>query len=111
MVKPIPHVPAPLHPEHYTLSCISPFVATTDNQSGFKQQLGTDMCIFLLKQIVVLCILGYPSVCRFLRCVQTKAFDRTNYTLLFAKLTKRDVPMYIVITVMSWDRHYTGQVK
>ena len=28
------------------------YLATTDNQFGFKQQRGTDMCIFLLKQSV-----------------------------------------------------------
>jgi len=31
--------------EHHILSCMSPFVATTDNQFGFKSQHGTDMCI------------------------------------------------------------------
>jgi len=38
--------------EHYILSCISPLLATTDNQFGFKPKYGTDMCIFLLKQTV-----------------------------------------------------------
>ena len=38
--------------EHYILSCISPLLATTDNQFDFKQKHGTDMCIFLLKQTV-----------------------------------------------------------
>ena len=38
--------------DHYILSCISPLLATTDNQFGFKPKHGTDMCIFLLKQTV-----------------------------------------------------------
>ena len=38
--------------EHYILACISPLLATTDNQFGFKPKHGTDMCIFLLKQTV-----------------------------------------------------------
>ena len=38
--------------EHYILSCISPILATTDNQFGFKPKHGIDMCIFLLKQTV-----------------------------------------------------------
>jgi len=33
--------------EQYILSCISPLLATTDNQFGFKPKHGTDMCIFL----------------------------------------------------------------
>jgi len=32
--------------EHYILFCISPHLATTDNLFGFKQQHGTDMCVF-----------------------------------------------------------------
>ena len=40
--------------EHYILSCISPLLAKTDNQFGFKSKHGTDMCIFLLKQTVLL---------------------------------------------------------
>jgi len=57
--------------EDCILSCISPFLATTDNQFGFKPKHGTDMCIifFLLKQTVVLCKQGYPSVFSILRCV------------------------------------------
>ena len=35
--------------ENFILSCISPLLATTDNQFGFKPKHGTDMCIFLLK--------------------------------------------------------------
>ena len=31
--------------EHYILSCISPFVAATDNQFVFKSQRSTDTCI------------------------------------------------------------------
>ena len=38
--------------EHYIFSCISPLLATTDNQFSFKPKHGTDMCIFLLKQTV-----------------------------------------------------------
>ena len=37
---------------HYILPCISPFVATTDNQYRFKPQHGTVMCILVLKQTV-----------------------------------------------------------
>jgi len=42
---------------HYILSCISPLLATTDNQFGFKQTHGTDMsdmCIFLHKLCLIM---------------------------------------------------------
>jgi len=36
--------------EHFILSCISPFLGTTDNQFGFEAGHSTDQCTFLLKQ-------------------------------------------------------------
>ena len=41
----------------------------------------------------------------------SKAFDRTNHNLLFAKLVKRNVPMCIVRLLLSWYRQQTMQVK
>jgi len=38
--------------QHYILYCISSFLATTDNQFGFKPKHGTDMCMFLLCRIM-----------------------------------------------------------
>jgi len=35
--------------DHYILSCISPLLATTDNQFVFKPKHGTDLCIVLRK--------------------------------------------------------------
>ena len=37
--------------EHYILPWIPPFLATTDNQFGFKPKHGTDMCIFCLNRV------------------------------------------------------------
>ena len=41
----------------------------------------------------------------------SKAFDRTNHNLLFAKLIKRNVPMCIVRLLLSWYRQQIIQVK
>ena len=76
--------------EHYILSCISPLLATTDNQFGFKPKHGTD--IFLLKQTVSYYVnKETPMLSAFVDA--SKAFDRTNHNPLFAKLIKRNVLM------------------
>jgi len=41
----------------------------------------------------------------------SKAVDRTNHNLLFAKLIKRNVPTCIVRLLLSWYRQQTMQVK
>ena len=38
--------------EHFILFHIKPFLSTSNHQFGFKRGTGTDMCIFLLKQII-----------------------------------------------------------
>ena len=87
-----------------------PLLATTDNQFGFKPLHGTDMCIFLLKQTVSYYVSKDTAVfSAFLDA--SKAFDRTNHNLLFAKLIKRNVPMCIVRLLLSWYRQQTVQVK
>ena len=94
--------------EHYILACISPLLATTDNQFGFKPKHGTDMFIFLLKQTVSYVSKDTPVFSAFLDA--SKAFDRTNHNLLFAKLIKPNVPMCMV-RLLSWYRQRTMQVK
>jgi len=64
------------------------------------------MCIFLLKQTLSYYYVSNntPNVFSFLRCIGYKAFDRTNHNLLFAKLSKCNVPMCIVRLLLSWYR-------
>ena len=93
--------PATIISNCMNLACISPLLATTDNQFGFKPKHCADMCIFLLKQTVS-CYVNKetPVFSAFLDA----AFDRTNHNLLFAKLIKRNVPMYIVRLLLCWYR-------
>ena len=92
--------------EHYILSCISPLLATTDNQFGFKAKHGTDMCIFLQQTVSYYVNKDIPVFSAFLDA--SKAFDRTNHNLLFSKLIKRNVPMCIVRLLLSWYRQQTS---
>ena len=82
----------------------------TAKTSGCASKHGTDMCIFLLKQTVSYYVSkDTPVLSAFLDA--TKAFDRTNHNLLFAKLIKRNVPMCIVRLLLSWYMQQTMQVK
>ena len=56
-----------------------------------------------------LCKQGYHSVATFLDA--SKAFDRTNNKLLFAKLIKRSVSVGIVRLLVNWHRQQTMQVN
>ena len=78
---------------------------TTCNQFGFKPKLGTEQCIFTLKQVIeyyksnnspiYLCFLDL-----------SKAFDRVDHSLLFRKLLDRGMPSIIVRIFEEW---YTSQ--
>jgi len=67
--------------EHYILSCISPLLATTDNQFGFKPKYGTSMCIFLFKQTVSYYV-NKDTVVFSTYLDASKAFDTTTCCLL-----------------------------
>ena len=96
--------------EHYILSCISPFLGTTDNQFGFKVGHGTDQCTFLLKQTVSYFVNhGSPVHAVFLDA--SKAFDRVHHTPLFEKLIRRGVPMCFVRLLKHWYSDQTMRIK
>ena len=83
----------------------SSFLITSSNQFGFKSKLGTDMCIYVLKEIVdnYKCLNGSMFM-GFLDA--SKAFDRIRHSTLFKKLIDRQVPSYIVRIMIYW---YTNQ--
>ena len=92
------------------LDRISEYAVTTDNQFGFKSKLGTDQCIYALKEIiskykrlnttVFICFLD-----------ASKAFDRINHGKLFAKLRDRGVPPYLIRILQFWYSHQTMQTR
>lgn len=83
---------------------------TNSNQFGFKQKLGTDMCIYSLKEIIdrYRQLQGTVFMC-FLDA--SKAFDRVKHSVLFTKLLKRGAPIYIVRLLVYWYSHQTMYVR
>ena len=79
--------------ERILLYRISHFLEICPNQFGFKGNVGTDTCIYILKEMVdkYKSLNGGMSMC-FLDA--SKAFDRVKHSALFNKLTRRDVPGY-----------------
>ena len=80
------------------------YFTTTDNQFGFKTNHSTDMCVYSLKEIVnIYRNQSSPIFICFLYA--SKAFDKINYWLLFYKLIRRDLPLYIVRILSFWYMH------
>ena len=85
------------------LKC-SDYLTTCDNQFGFKASHGTDMCIYTLKEFIEYYKCRGTTV--YVTFLDTsKAFDRLNYWLLFDKLIKKHVPLFIIKLLFFWHTH------
>ena len=92
------------------LDSISRNFCLTDNQFGFRPKLGTEMCIFALKETVSLYISrDSPVFVAFLDA--SKAFDRVSHSKLFRKLCDSNVPVCVTRVLWYWYRHQQLNVK
>ena len=88
----------------------SGYLKTGDCQFGFKNSHSTDLCVFVLKEVISYYVsLSSPVYACFIDA--SKAFDRVNHWLLFDKLLKRGVPKIVVRILMSWYTTQTFTVK
>lgn len=96
--------------EYIILSRLEEFLYTNHNQFGFKKKLGTDICIYTLKEILS----KYASLnANMFLCFldASKAFDRVNHDKLFSKLLDRKVPGYLVRILIFWYNHQKMTVR
>lgn len=86
------------------------FLETSDNQFGFKKKHSTDLCVFMLKEIVSFYHAHSGPV---FACMldASKAFDRINHFHLFDKLLARKFPKLIVRLLYTWYRTQTFFVR
>ena len=92
------------------LKCYKSVFNTTSNQFGFKEKLGTDMCVFTLKHIIdYYKSLSSPVYVAFLDA--SKAFDKVNHYHLLNKLITRKLPILIVRLLHYWYSHQHFMVQ
>lgn len=82
------------------------FFATNCNQFGFKPSHSTDMCIFLLKEVIDF-YNTHSSPVYMCFMDASKAFDRVNHWHLFSKLIRRGLPFIVIRFLCIW---YSTQV-
>ncbi len=74
---------------------------TTDNQFGFKQNHGTYICIYALRQTIDYYKRNSSPV--FICYLESsKAFDRVNHWCLLKKKINRDIPITIIRLLVRW---------
>ena len=96
--------------EKIMLNRMETHLLTQPNQFGFKKKLGTDQCIFALKELV-------SKYMENGSCVYTcfldasKAFDRVCHSKLFKKLSDKGVPDYLIRLLIFWYENQTMCIR
>jgi hypothetical protein len=86
------------------------YLQSSHNQFGFKAKLGTDMCVYTLKQVVdYYRSLSSPVYVAYMDA--SKAFDKINHFHLMAKLIKANLPLIIVRLLYFWCRNQFFMVR
>ena len=92
------------------LSRYKDLLCTNDNQFGYKEELGSDMCILTFKEVVNY-YRFYSSNVYVCYIDASKAFDRVNHWHLFSKLIERGIPLLIVRLLSRWYSTQAFAVK
>ena len=87
--------------ENILLEKISPFITSSENQFGYKSDLGTDSCVMVLKEVIAKYHCKNTNV--FVAYLDaSRAFDRISYPVLFKVLHGRGVPLSLLGLLYFW---------
>ena len=87
--------------ENVLYSRLSKYLVTACNQFGFKAKHGTEICVFILKELLRYYI-AHGSCMHVAYLDASKAFDRVNHIKLFRKLTERGIPKWLIRLLCHW---------
>ena len=77
------------------------YLSSSDNQFGFKSSHSTDLCIYTVKEFIdYYKSRGTTVYVTFLNA--SKPFDRIDHWLLFNKMIKKGVPLFIIKLLVFW---------
>ena len=96
--------------EKLLLSRIEAYIKTSENQFGFKQGHGTELCVLTLKEIVRYYTSQGSNIFTCYRDA-SMAFDKISHILLFRKLFSRNKPTYLIRILWFWYRNQHLVVK
>ena len=96
--------------ESCLLNVYADYLATEDNQFGFKRNSGTSHAIFCAKQTINSYIDGGDTA-HLVALDITKAFPRINHMALLIKLLKRKLPTSFIDLLHNWLGRSSSRVK
>ena len=87
--------------EHCIIERFSDFLNTTDNQFGFKKQLGCSHVIYSVRNVIDHFI-SEGSTVNVCSLDLSKAFDKMSHYALYIKLINRNIPLNLLKIIKSW---------
>ena len=87
--------------EALLLRVLEPFISSSDSQFGFKKGFSFSHAIYTVRKTVGYFNLANSTV-NLCALDISKAFDKINHLKLFSKLMDRNVPVNIILLLISW---------
>lgn len=96
--------------EHCIVDSFANYFKSSDNQFGFKKQLGCTSAIYSIRKIIDFHLHGGSSV-NICSVDISKAFDKTNHHGLLIKLMNRQTPVEIIKLLHFWLSNSLSCIK